>query len=1050
LNGKINPYQHAGLDRTQTRLEQGDVLKELAVAESSHFLSWGFNTFPNPDELVQKKGLIEYDKMRRDEQVTACQEAKIKSRLSTGYEIKVGLEGNKLSEELADFIRDQLDSIQGTFNAKLKDILTARYYGFSITEKVFEIIEQGRFEGKIGLKNLKTKPPFDYEFKTDEFRNLLGIVNRNTAFRSVKGQDERLHDVGSEGNPFPPSKFVIYSANKEFGNFYGQSDLRPVWKVWWSKNFVMKFYNIFLERFGMPAIVATYPDSVGQDQAVLGVIDDMLTNYQAKSGFRVPEEVKIDLLEATRTGKPTYGEAIALYDLKIARGLLCPDMATQGGEKGGSFALSKQRFSLFVLILDEMGYEIEDVVMDDQIIKPLITMNYGTVPTELLPHFKFNSISEENVEMKSKIIDILIKAEVVHPEEEWIRDFTNIPDLDPVIKAKMEAEKKEREEKEKADQKALVDAKKTEAQNIIPDADGNEETGKQDIKDTDAKKEDIDKSTPFGCQHFQEVFEDDELRRQPNVFEEKIQPKELADIMTSYEDFMQADLERVTKKWKKQIFRQAELIFKNDNRRAINKMFLRDIGDFKNTLKNWLVKIHLDMKFRDTDVLKRAGEPFETEAKPIPKPIQFSHESVIEFEMTPEFDPWKPMPIAQSLTFFNAKRIARVIEENGKKKVITLGKAKELAFYDDTAFAISGVESANVLNKSKQIMFDAIESGDQKTAFKNLDNLFAQYIDEGAISENLRDPNRIKTIIRTNSNTAANRGRDALYDDPDVDEFVPFVQISAIIDGRTTEFCLGMDGKTFKKADVESPPFHFNCRTVLVPVTIIEAEEEKPQVSDFSDQEAAIRADNVNSKGNTNPSAVRGVGFGGTQPIKNTLEIFNQETLDFKMPSDTFVASTSAEVGMYNIRAFDAPVLHIRNNDERIMTIGKILISSDIQRPVISLIKDMFLETTDNDEDVERIQDGIFHNPAKVGSGNMFANAACWVWNGEGTGLVGLTGGEHIKSFHVGLGESKAGVGKIMLKQGQSLTIHYNYDPNTKGQILNGAEFECSVKFGFA
>ena len=60
--------------------------------------------------------------------------------------------------------------------------------------------------------------------------------------------------------------------------------------------------------------------------------------------------------------------------------------------------------------------------------------------------------------------------------------------------------------------------------------------------------------------------------------------------MDSYEEHMKEELTDGVKLWKDQIFKQAEKIFKTDNNKAVNDMWIRNVGDFKNVLKNWLIK----------------------------------------------------------------------------------------------------------------------------------------------------------------------------------------------------------------------------------------------------------------------------------------------------------------------------------------------------------------------------------------------------------------------------------------------------------------------------
>lgn len=733
--------------------------RDMVAALNDTLADWQLGSYDNPDDLVGKKGLTVYKTMRNDEQVKACQQAKIKSRLCTTYEIKAGDPENALSKEIAEFIDDQLAGIKGTFKTKLRDIMTARDYGFSITEKLFEIIEDGKWRGKIGLKDLKTKEPFNFKFKVDKYRNLEGILLDTLLPR----QDS--DDLGTAKKPFPVDKFVIYTANKEFGNWYGQSDFREAYRSYWSKNFIMKFHNIFLERFGMPAIKVSYPEEYRQDGELMDILDNLLKNYQSKTGFRVPEGVSVDLIEAVRAGKASYETAIEMHDKKIARALLWPDMAMQAGEKGGSFALAKKRFSLFILILEEMGYEIEDTIMQDQIIRPLVNLNWGIVEESLMPQFVFEPLEEEDTKLRSEIIQIMIDKGVVDPEEEWIRDFVNIPEMDEAIRKKRE-EEAERREKE-----------------------GNKPPDDDDTNtDDDTKPDDNNPDKPFAYQ----------LRREPTEFERKVNFARLARVINSYEDHLRNDLTEVVMGWKKHIFNQVQKAFNTKSLNDVKRMWIRNSKEFERVLKNWLVKIHLDSKFNEMEVLKKSGLDIELVKKPIPRSQGFA---LSEYAL-PEFDPWEVMPISDAIKFFNAKRLAYISRKGGKRKLITLGKRKELDFYDKQAFAISGIESEYILGKAKMITMAGIRNGTQRESIRALESLFDKYINLGELKDGkLLSPSRLENIVRTNTNSALNKAREDLFVDPDIDDFVPWVEYSAILDDRT---CFPADTKVQTKTGIRN------------------------------------------------------------------------------------------------------------------------------------------------------------------------------------------------------------------------------------------------------
>lgn len=72
---------------------------------------------------------------------------------------------------------------------------------------------------------------------------------------------------------------------------------------------------------------------------------------------------------------------------------------------------------------------------------------------------------------------------------------------------------------------------------------------------------------------------------------------------------------------------------------------------------------------------------------------------------------------------------------------------------------------------------------------------------------------------RTKITEVMNKGRLAYFKDSKV---VAGYQYSAIMDGRTTGICAGLNGKIFKSGTEPVPPMHFNCRSVLIPITIYE------------------------------------------------------------------------------------------------------------------------------------------------------------------------------------------------------------------------------------
>jgi len=75
--------------------------------------------------------------------------------------------------------------------------------------------------------------------------------------------------------------------------------------------------------------------------------------------------------------------------------------------------------------------------------------------------------------------------------------------------------------------------------------------------------------------------------------------------------------------------------------------------------------------------------------------------------------------------------------------------------------------------------------------------------------------NAAEMLARTTTNGIANASKDAFYKkNSDVIDWVVF---SAVLDARTTEICMSLDGKKFRPDKPHpTPPLHPNCRSTLI------------------------------------------------------------------------------------------------------------------------------------------------------------------------------------------------------------------------------------------
>lgn len=173
-----------------------------------------------------------------------------------------------------------------------------------------------------------------------------------------------------------------------------------------------------------------------------------------------------------------------------------------------------------------------------------------------------------------------------------------------------------------------------------------------------------------------------------------------------------------------------------------------------------------------------------------------------------------------------------------------MDKTKAEKFLSSRAMKITGVIEQRVLNATQTVLENGIRYDKALgTTMKELreDTELVGYLpDVDAAGRPVNVPARLENIVRTNTAYAWNEARQALFTDPDMRGFVEAFEYSAILDDRTSEVCEALDGKIQKDWGSMTPPNHFQCRSLLIPVT---------QVDDWNGKEDTIPASVKPQKG---------------------------------------------------------------------------------------------------------------------------------------------------------------------------------------------------------
>lgn len=259
----------------------------------------------NPDPTLRSeaggRGLKLYDEVDRD--------AHAGSVLQTRYLAVTGrewtVEPGDDSPQAADIATFVTESLQATnFDQARQEILQAILYGFYAAEIIWTVRN-----GRVVPGRILAKHPRRFCFDHERQLRLLTPANQ------------------TDGEPLPERKFICFtfgSSDNPYGKGLGS---RLWWPVWFKKHGV-KFWLIFLDKFGMPTAVGKYGPTASPEEKT--TLLQAASSIQSEIGVTIPESMQLELLEATRGGTVTHESLCKYMDSQISKAVLGQTATTEG------------------------------------------------------------------------------------------------------------------------------------------------------------------------------------------------------------------------------------------------------------------------------------------------------------------------------------------------------------------------------------------------------------------------------------------------------------------------------------------------------------------------------------------------------------------------------------------------------------------------------------------------------------------------------------------------------------------------------------------------
>lgn len=261
------------------------------------------------DTVLQFKGgdYRIYQETLRDD---ACMAPFAQRRLAvTKCEWQVDAGGDDpLSKAAADWLREQLQQLE--WDRITDGMLYARWYGHSVAECLYQ---PDLVEGKVVLADIRVRDRGRFAYSNDRGAPFIWD-NQTGKWKRLPDRKMWTLNTGADHDDSPYGLGLAHYC---------------YWPVFFKRNNI-KFWLIFLEKFGMPTGVAKMPagqyDNVAQRNKVRAALQAMAS----ETGVILPEGTEFEFLDTKSSGTQDYDTMRAAMDNALAKVIIGQTASQQG------------------------------------------------------------------------------------------------------------------------------------------------------------------------------------------------------------------------------------------------------------------------------------------------------------------------------------------------------------------------------------------------------------------------------------------------------------------------------------------------------------------------------------------------------------------------------------------------------------------------------------------------------------------------------------------------------------------------------------------------
>lgn len=366
-------------------------------------------------DALSRHGYALAEKYFNDSQIYACFMLSIMPVMLTELKFKPISEGDQSniekSIEISDFLNYSLRKLKnGGSKQMLFDLLTCKYYGWSLLEKIYTIEFGGAYDGFYCYESVNSKRQGLWDFEYDGTGAVIG-------FRSLL----------KKGVIFDLNRFMYMSYMPTHSNPNGNGDYSRIFKFVDSKQeFIINTLELSSRLAkGRQMFLQQSDNQAYSEEIIKNILEQIVQNV----AVFIPNGYEIQFNSLDTSALQHFQSLLRYFDAQIAIGILGTSLGVNESQGSGTYAQAKIHQENSTIFQDYIKSILIDCI-DEQYAYDLIKLNFDLTkyPVEIHPKAVLSDDLSLNLQEKIEKYESLFKMKIINENDiDFLRNEFELP-----------------------------------------------------------------------------------------------------------------------------------------------------------------------------------------------------------------------------------------------------------------------------------------------------------------------------------------------------------------------------------------------------------------------------------------------------------------------------------------------------------------------------------------------------------------------------------------------------------------------------------------------